>query len=93
MSGFHLKKVEACATISIAGRSSSATCNKAQSNDIDLQKVIKNRFNVVYSERAISDLLKVSNFPDISARPQNPDRDEQVIEAFKKTSPERSLPV
>ena len=58
---------------------------------VDLQKVIKNRFGVTYSERAISGLLKALNFSHISARPQHPAQDEQVIEAFKKTSTEHSL--
>ncbi len=57
---------------------------------VDLQKVIKERFGVAYSERAISDLLKALNFSHISARPQHPAQDERVIEAFKKTSPELS---
>lgn len=57
---------------------------------VDLQKVIADRFGVTYSERAISDLLKVLGFSHISARPQHPAQDEQVIEAFKKTSPEPS---
>ena len=60
---------------------------------VDLQKVIKNRFGVTYSERAISGLLKALNFSHISARPQHPAQDEQVIEAFKKTSPEPSPPM
>jgi len=53
---------------------------------VDLQKVIEERFGVTYSERAISDLLKVLGFSHISARPQHPAQDERVIEAFKKTS-------
>lgn len=57
---------------------------------VDLQKVIEARFGVTYSERAISDLLKVLGFSHISARPQHPAQDERVIEAFKKTSPEPS---
>ena len=60
---------------------------------VDLQKVIKNRFGVTYSERAISGLLKALNFSHISARPQHPAQDEQVNEAFKKTSPEPSPPM
>ena len=55
---------------------------------VDLQKVIEKRFGVTYSERAISDLLKVLGFSHISARPQHPAQDERVIEAFKKTSTE-----
>lgn len=58
---------------------------------VDLQKVIRDRFDVEYSERAISDLLKVLGFSHISGRPQHPAQDTRVIEAFKKTSGERSL--
>ena len=58
---------------------------------VDLQKVIEERFGVTYSERAISDLLKVLGFSHISGRPQHPTQDNRVIEAFKKTSAERSL--
>ena len=58
---------------------------------VDLQRVIEQRFGVVYSERAISDLLAALRFSHISTRPQHPKQDERVIEAFKKTSPARWL--
>jgi len=51
---------------------------------VDLQKVIKDRFDVEYRERAISDLLKVLGFSHISGRSQHPAQDVEVIEAFKK---------
>jgi len=54
---------------------------------IDLQRVIEERFDVVYSERAITDLLKALSFSYISGRPKHPGQDDRVIEAFKKTSP------
>ena len=57
---------------------------------IDLVRVIEERFGVAYSERAISGLLAVLRFSHISARPQHPKQDSQVIEAFKKTSRSRS---
>ena len=57
---------------------------------IDLKRVIEDRFNVVYSERAISDLLARLAFSHISARPQHPGQDERVMAAFKKTSRARS---
>jgi transposase len=60
---------------------------------IDLVRVIEARFGVAYSERAISDLLAVLSFSHISARPQHPKQDPQVIEAFKKTSLSRSQPI
>lgn len=54
---------------------------------IDLKRVIEERFGVVYSERAISDLLARLSFSYISGRPQHPRQNEPVLEAFKKTSP------
>jgi len=59
---------------------------------IDLKRVIEDRFGVVYSERAISDLLARLSFSYISGRPQHPHQDEPVLETFKKTSPARSQP-
>ncbi len=56
---------------------------------IDLKQVIEERFGVVYSERAISDLLGELGFAHMSARPQHPKQDERIIKAFKKTSPTR----
>ena len=53
---------------------------------VDLVRVIEERFGVHYSERAISELLKVLSFSRISGRPQHPKQDQRVIEAFKKTS-------
>ncbi len=57
---------------------------------VDLQRVIEERFGVSYSERAISGLLAALSFSHISARPQHPKQEGQVIEAFKKTFPARS---
>lgn len=57
---------------------------------IDLRRVIEERFAVVYSERAISDLLARLAFSHISGRPQHPEQDERVIDGFKKTSRARS---
>lgn len=56
---------------------------------IDLQRVIKKRFGVSYNERTISKLLAAMGFSHMSARPQHPKQDSQVIEAFKKTLPTR----
>ena len=53
---------------------------------IDLQKIVIERFGVVYHERTIGKLLKQIGFSHISARPRHPAQDERVIEAFKKTS-------
>ena len=60
---------------------------------IDLKHVIEARFGVVYSERAISDLLAALSFSHISGRPRHPKQDERVIEAFKKTSLKSSRPM
>lgn len=54
---------------------------------IDLKRVIEERFGVVYSERAISDLLALLAFSYVSGRPQHPHQDARVLEAFKKTGP------
>ena len=59
---------------------------------IDLKRVIEERFGVVYSERAVSDLLAALSFSHISGRPQHPKQDRQVLDGFKKTSPTRSQP-
>lgn len=57
---------------------------------IDLKRVIEKRFGVVYAERSISRLLADLGFVHISARPQHPGQNPKVIEAYKKTSVERS---
>tara|TARA_R110002096_G_scaffold381260_1_gene575124 strand:+ start:79 stop:429 length:351 start_codon:yes stop_codon:yes gene_type:complete len=57
---------------------------------IDLKKVIKDRYDVDYSERGVGALLKRLSFPPISGRPQHPAQAPEVIEDFKKTSPPRS---
>ena len=59
---------------------------------VDLQRVIEERFGVAYHERTIGKLLKALGFSHISARPRHPKQDGEVIQAFKKTSPARSLP-
>jgi transposase len=59
---------------------------------IDLKRIIEERFGVIYSERAISELLRVLSFSYISARPQHPRQDPRVLEGFKKTSRARSQP-
>ncbi len=59
---------------------------------IDLVAVIKDRFDIVCSERVISDYLEELGFSNISGRPQHPKQDARVIDAFKKTSPTRWQP-
>ncbi len=57
---------------------------------VDLRRAIEERFGVIYSERAISDLLRRLSFSYISGRPQHPRQDQRVLEGFKKTSLARS---
>ena len=57
---------------------------------IDLQRVIDERFGVVYAERSISKLLADLCFVRISARPQHPGQSPKMIAAIKKTSRARS---
>ena len=59
---------------------------------IDLKRVIEERFGVIYSERAVSDLLARLSFSYLSGRPQHPRQDQRVLDGFKKTSRERSQP-
>jgi transposase len=59
---------------------------------VDLRAVIKERFGVDYGERWVSQILHDLGFSHISARPQHPKQDAQVIAAFKKTLPARLPP-
>jgi transposase len=59
---------------------------------VDLQRVIEERFGVVYHERTIGKLLTALGFSHISARPRHPKQDGEVVEAFKKTSRAHSAP-
>jgi transposase len=56
---------------------------------LDLQRVIEERFGVVYHERTIGKILKQLGFSHISARPRHPGQKAETIEAFKKTSRRR----
>ena len=53
---------------------------------IDLRRVIAERFGVDFHPRYVGKLLKKLGFSHISARPRHPGQDEQIVEAFKKTS-------
>jgi putative transposase len=53
---------------------------------IDLQRLIAERFGVVYHERTVGKILKQLGFSHISARPRHPAQDGQTVAAFKKTS-------
>lgn len=54
---------------------------------VDLQKLIAERFGVVYHERTIGKVLKDLGFSHISARRRHPGRKPEVMAAYKKTSP------
>ena len=51
---------------------------------IDIKEMIKTRFGVDYHERHVGTLLHKMGFSHISARPQHPKQDPQVIADFKK---------
>ena len=54
---------------------------------VDLQRIISERFGVTYHERTVGRIIKALGFAHISARPRHPGQDEQIIAAFKQTSP------
>jgi transposase len=56
---------------------------------VDLKRLIKERFGVDFHERYVGTLLKKLGFSHISARPRHPAQDEQIVEAYKKTSKQR----
>jgi transposase len=53
---------------------------------VDLQRVIKERFNIDFHERYVGTILKQLGFSHMSARPRHPGQNVEIIEAFKKTS-------
>lgn len=57
---------------------------------VDLKEVIRDRFGVDYHERSVSRLLHELGFSHMSARPRHPDQDPEMLETYKKISPERS---
>ena len=54
---------------------------------VDLQVVIKERFEVAYHERTVGKVLHRLGFSHVSTRARHPEADEQRQQAFKKTSP------
>ena len=52
---------------------------------VNLQRVIAERFGVVYHERTVGKILNQLGFSHISARRRHPAQDGQTIAAFKKT--------
>ena len=59
----------------------------------DLQRLIEDRFGVVYHERTISKLLAALGYSHMSGRPQHPAQKVEVLEAFKKTLSRPSSPI
>jgi len=57
---------------------------------IDLVRVIEERFGVVCSDSAVANYLAELGFSHITGRPQHPAQDPQIIDTFKKTSAEPS---
>jgi transposase len=53
---------------------------------LDLKRVIAERFGVDFHPCYVGKLLKKLGFSHISARPRHPAQDEQIVEAFKRTS-------
>ncbi len=54
---------------------------------VDLQAVIKARFDVDLAPRSIGTILKDLGFRRLSPRPHHPNKDVEAQEAYKKTSP------
>ncbi len=52
---------------------------------IDLKRVIAERFCVDFHPRYVGKLLHKLGFSHMSARPRHPAQDEQIVETFKKT--------
>jgi transposase len=51
---------------------------------VDLQRVIAERFGVVYHERTVGKILDGLGFSRISARPRHPAQDERIVAEYKK---------
>ena len=58
---------------------------------IDLVRIIKERFGVVCSDSVVANYQSELGFSYISGCSQHPAQDPKIIDGFKKTSPERSL--
>jgi len=54
---------------------------------VDLQAVIKKRFDVDLAPRSIGTILKGLGFRRLSPRPYHPNKDAEAQETYKKTSP------
>ena len=58
---------------------------------VDLRDELERRFGVALHERSVGKLLAKLGYRRLSVRPRHPQTDEEAQEAFKKTSPPRSL--
>ena len=54
---------------------------------VDLQKVLKVKFDIAVHERSVGRYLAELGYRRLSVRPQHPEADPVAQEAFKKTSP------
>jgi transposase len=54
---------------------------------IDLQRLIAERFGVVYHERTVGKILRQLGFSHLSARPRHPAQDERIVAEFKNVWP------
>jgi transposase len=60
---------------------------------VDLQRLMAERFGVVYHERTVGKILKQLGFSHISSRPRHPAQDGQTVTAFKNVWPAPSARV
>src|ERR687894_765849 len=51
---------------------------------VDLQRLLAERFGVIYHERTVGKILHKLGFSHISARPRHPAQDERIVAEFKK---------
>jgi hypothetical protein len=58
---------------------------------IDLVRIIKERFSVVRFDSAVANYQSELGFSYISGRSQHPAQDPKILNGFKKTSPEHSM--
>ena len=56
---------------------------------VDLAALVNEHFGVDYHPASIARILHELDYSHISARPQHPKQDEEIIETFKKTLPNR----
>ena len=57
---------------------------------VDLRDELQRSFGVALHERSVGKVLAKLGYRKLSVRPRHPQADEEVQEAFKKTSPRQS---